>query len=813
MERHRGGRGRGRGEDRYGRSPDSHHHFNSTRYSRGPPYSSRPSSYSSDNHNRQYSHHHRRSPDDDSTNNYRGGGGGARDYHRAFDSPPRYHSPSRSASSGSAGGDRGRGAGGGGFNYNYPMPSLAGQKRGYSYSDSRGSPPDRFDGGSFAKLFVGSVPRTATEEDIRPLFEVHGRLLEVALIRDKRTGQQQGCCFIKYSTSEEADRAIRALHNQYTLPGGVGPIQVRYADGERERLGAVEFKLFVGSLNKQATEREVEEIFTPYGHVEDVYLMRDDMRQSRGCGFVKYSHRDMALAAINALNGIYTMRGCDQPLTVRFADPKKPRLGESRGGAAAYGGPGFTPCFPTPGIRPPTNLGEPLNERIPSNAWQPMSPQNLGPPPNAGMHGFGNHLLPRPGDIAATSAPGSIPSSVSGNADRLLPGFAVSSTSMSQSNYNQSLPQAPSVGPQISPLQKPLQSPQYLPPSLLLQPSNAASFVQSQTYHASVRPFSQALMPHPTGHTPLNQALPSDQLTGFGGPLSVSQPQVPLNASSAIGQASRTSNSQQNVMSALANQQQLPAPAQSLQPPNQSPSQLAQMLQQQTQNLQASFQSSQQAFSQLQQQMQMMQPSNPGLQSSKQQFLVMQALWAGTAPQKVVNNSDQLGGDVAAAESANPTVPATSRAIAAGKCNWTEHISPEGYKYYYNSTTGESKWEKPEELTLYEQQQQQKLPVQQPQVQPHPQNLSVQNFPQRQFQVQNQIQTQQQSQIHPQQVQQSSQSFPYQVPGVTDHQNVQLGYMQVLPATVSKSMDDPAHFQQRHQPAQDWMWKSKPAGP
>lgn len=28
-----------------------------------------------------------------------------------------------------------------------------------------------------------------------------------------------GCCFVKYATSEEADRAIRALHNQHTLPG------------------------------------------------------------------------------------------------------------------------------------------------------------------------------------------------------------------------------------------------------------------------------------------------------------------------------------------------------------------------------------------------------------------------------------------------------------------------------------------------------------------------------------------------------------------------------------------------------------------
>lgn len=62
---------------------------------------------------------------------------------------------------------------------------MPGQKRG------RGS-PDRGDGGNFAKLFIGSVPRTATEEDIRPLFEDHGNVIEVALIKDKRTGQQQG---------------------------------------------------------------------------------------------------------------------------------------------------------------------------------------------------------------------------------------------------------------------------------------------------------------------------------------------------------------------------------------------------------------------------------------------------------------------------------------------------------------------------------------------------------------------------------------------------------------------------------------------
>ncbi|KAI9180309.1 hypothetical protein LWI28_003464 [Acer negundo] len=42
------------------------------------------------------------------------------------------------------------------------------------------------------------------------------------------------------------------------------------------------------------------------------------------------SCKDMAMAAIKGLNGTFMMRGCDQPLIVRIADPKKPRTGEPR---------------------------------------------------------------------------------------------------------------------------------------------------------------------------------------------------------------------------------------------------------------------------------------------------------------------------------------------------------------------------------------------------------------------------------------------------------------------------------------------------
>lgn len=39
-----------------------------------------------------------------------------------------------------------------------------------------------------------------------------------------------------------------------------------------------------------------------------------------------------------------------------------------------------------------------MGDRIPQNAWHPMSPQNMGPSPNPGIRGFGNQLLLRSGD-------------------------------------------------------------------------------------------------------------------------------------------------------------------------------------------------------------------------------------------------------------------------------------------------------------------------------------------------------------------------------------------------------------------------------
>ncbi|KAK9950500.1 hypothetical protein M0R45_005986 [Rubus argutus] len=186
-----------------------------------------------------------------------------------------------------------------------PVPFSV-RKRAWQQSN-QGLSRDNFETHSHAKLYVAQVSRTATEDVIRSLFAQFGDIVEVVMLKDK------------------ADW-LPTRKFQHYFPGEANPIIVKFADGEKERLG-VHDRLYVCGINMEASNKDIEEIFSPYGLVEDIYILK----HSRGCGFVKFSSRDMALAAIQALNGIYIMRGCAQPLIVRFADPKKPREIERRG--------------------------------------------------------------------------------------------------------------------------------------------------------------------------------------------------------------------------------------------------------------------------------------------------------------------------------------------------------------------------------------------------------------------------------------------------------------------------------------------------
>ena len=60
------------------------------------------------------------------------------------------------------------------------------------------------------KLYVGNLPFSATEDEVRELFSRHGSVNSVALINDRETGRPRGFGFVEMD-DQGASSAISAL--------------------------------------------------------------------------------------------------------------------------------------------------------------------------------------------------------------------------------------------------------------------------------------------------------------------------------------------------------------------------------------------------------------------------------------------------------------------------------------------------------------------------------------------------------------------------------------------------------------------------
>ncbi|XP_036951382.1 CUGBP Elav-like family member 1 isoform X2 [Acanthopagrus latus] len=203
------------------------------------------------------------------------------------------------------------------------------------------------------KMFVGQIPRSWSEEQLRELFEPYGAVYEINVLRDRSQNppQSKGCCFITYYTRKSALEAQNALHNMKILPGMHHPIQMKPADSEKnngnhaqarlwpeqcecrpvgDRGGGTmvlqhveDRKLFIGMISKKCNENDIRLMFSPYGQIEECRILRGPDGLSRGCAFVTFTARQMAQSAIKSMHQSQTMEGCSSPIVVKFADTQK----------------------------------------------------------------------------------------------------------------------------------------------------------------------------------------------------------------------------------------------------------------------------------------------------------------------------------------------------------------------------------------------------------------------------------------------------------------------------------------------------------
>lgn len=61
-------------------------------------------------------------------------------------------------------------------------------------------------------IYVGNLPYSVTDADLRETFSRFGEIAQVNLITDKFTGESKGFGFVEMSNNSQADAAIKGLN-------------------------------------------------------------------------------------------------------------------------------------------------------------------------------------------------------------------------------------------------------------------------------------------------------------------------------------------------------------------------------------------------------------------------------------------------------------------------------------------------------------------------------------------------------------------------------------------------------------------------
>ena len=64
------------------------------------------------------------------------------------------------------------------------------------------------------RLYVGNLPFSATDEELKQVFSAHGTVTEVAIISDRVTGRSRGFAFVTMSSPDEANAAVTGMHGK-----------------------------------------------------------------------------------------------------------------------------------------------------------------------------------------------------------------------------------------------------------------------------------------------------------------------------------------------------------------------------------------------------------------------------------------------------------------------------------------------------------------------------------------------------------------------------------------------------------------------
>jgi RNA recognition motif-containing protein len=89
-------------------------------------------------------------------------------------------------------------------------------------------------------LYVGNLPHSTTEAELRTVFQAHGEVEKVNIVTDRETGRARGFAFVEMTNDGEAEKAVAAL-NGTALGGRTLKINEAKPKTDRPRGGGQRF--------------------------------------------------------------------------------------------------------------------------------------------------------------------------------------------------------------------------------------------------------------------------------------------------------------------------------------------------------------------------------------------------------------------------------------------------------------------------------------------------------------------------------------------------------------------------------------------
>jgi len=85
------------------------------------------------------------------------------------------------------------------------------------------------------QLYVTNISFQATEEDIRKLFSVAGKVKVIKMLTDLQTGKFKGCGFVEMATIKEAKEAIETLDDALLINRQITVVEARPPEPKERR--------------------------------------------------------------------------------------------------------------------------------------------------------------------------------------------------------------------------------------------------------------------------------------------------------------------------------------------------------------------------------------------------------------------------------------------------------------------------------------------------------------------------------------------------------------------------------------------------